>query len=66
MATKEVRVCDVFGTHKDVNAVKVLVCNGDDEVLLERSVDLSPRAVERLLKKVAQGTTSPGTQFPKE
>lgn len=57
--------CDVFDTVKDIRPVKVAVAVGDDEddtPTKEITVfdgNLSPRAVERLLKKIHDGMRPP-------
>ncbi len=52
MATKELRVCDAYGTIKDVQSVKIVVhekaANGEWITILERRGDLSPRGRDRL------------------
>lgn len=65
MATQTYKICDVFGTWKDVREVTIsvteigMVENGEPKTILNKAVDLSPRALERLLKKVETGTTPP-------
>lgn len=59
---KEMRVCDVLGTSKNVKSYRVQVHvadteNGDPQgpPLLDLTADLSPRAVDRLTKWVSRG-----------
>lgn len=60
MATKEVKICDVYGTHKDVETYCVWVARGeglgeDADALKTCKADLSPRAVKRLIHFVEKG-----------
>jgi hypothetical protein len=63
MATKEVTICDVFGTVKGVECYKVSVePAGNSEsanAQLMFEVDLSDRAWKRLVKKIDSGITPP-------
>ena len=63
MATKEVTICDVFGTTAHV--AKYRIAHGpvdeDGDIIVPAviNVDLSPRAFIRLIRKIEQGTTPP-------
>lgn len=60
MGIKEVMHCDVFGTTRNVQQVKVAVwtVHADcDTVIHEAEVDLSERALTRLLGFIRRGTT---------
>ena len=52
------RVCDVFGVVKDVKTVRILIADKNED-LLQCEADLSPRAIDRLLKKVNDGMCPP-------
>lgn len=58
MATVELKQCDVFKTHKDVLPVNVTVgCQGTE--LYNATVDMSPRAVQRLRHFIQRATSPP-------
>ncbi len=61
MATKEVTVCDVFGTTKDVVSCEIEIRNMSNPNVAPRkwTVDLSPRARERLIKFIGRAATPP-------
>jgi len=65
MALLEGRSCDIFGTKKNVDSVNVTIRGGapwitsDTEAILDRTVDLSPRAPARLIKFVERGPAKP-------
>ena len=59
MAVKEVMQCDVFGTCKDVMNYSVSVVDAAGEFDTEYKVDLSPKALNRLLRFIERGVTKP-------
>lgn len=68
MSTETVKKCDVFGTIKDVKAIRItiaeLVVLDEDQdakvdVKHQRQVDMCERAVERLFRFLDRGTTPP-------
>lgn len=73
MAEKTVRVCDVFGTVVGVTEYTVTVQPSDNDAdgneapaAVFRLLDLSPRALKRLLKFIGRGCTSPTRKASKE
>jgi hypothetical protein len=52
------KVCDVFGTAKNVQQVDVSI-KTEGETPHEFAADLCPRGLERLLKKVKGGLAPP-------
>lgn len=61
MATRDVKYCDVYGTATDVKTYKLILAT-DQNTLIERSIDLSPRAVKRLTAWITRGTSKPGIE----
>jgi len=80
VATKEIRVCDVFGIRKNVQRYRIvirripetdpdLLDEAADEPalhLLDAEVDLSTRAVDRLTRFVQRGLTAPSGETAKD
>ena len=61
MALKEVRKCDVYGTEKGVEQFRLtLTREPNDALVFDRSVDLSPRALDRLKRQLLRYTSPPG------
>lgn len=58
MALVEQRVCDVYGTTKDVKHYKILVMENDDTII-DQELDLCPRAFDRFRNWLARGTAPP-------
>ncbi len=67
MATKEMKVCDVYGSTRKVNSYRVSIIElGDDGVPADSAlalvdVDLCQRAVKRCKMFIVRGTTRPGS-----
>ena len=63
MATKEMRVCDVYGTVKGVERVLVRIeypeKNPGTKELIDYAVDLSPRAQDRLIRFIRRAIAPP-------
>ena len=66
MATKEMKVCDIYGTTKEAETYRLSLqrvdVNGKTETDVEVStdvIDLCPRALTRLRSFVKRGLTSP-------
>lgn len=58
MAMQE--VCDVFGTARNVRRFKVVVQEeGGQEVVIDESVALSPKGLDRLVNSVNKGMQPP-------
>ena len=55
-------ICDVTGTRKDVDPIKIVVSYDgvrDDEVIFSRDIDLSSDAVTRMTNAVVRTLTPP-------
>lgn len=60
MSTEQVTRCDVFGSLKDVNHYKITIDKASyPEPIRTFELDLSERALARLIKKIESGTTPP-------
>ena len=66
MATKEMKVCDVTGTTKGVESYRIKVkkipeidCGNENETVLSATVDLCPKAFDRLCVFILRGCTPP-------
>ena len=60
MAEYTGKKCDVFGTLKNVRRFGVVIRDvADNNNVYENAADLSPRALERLLKFVRRGISPP-------
>ena len=63
MALVEKKVCDVYGTTKDVQHYKIVLIQsveGEDDIkLLEGEVDLCPRAYGRFIGWLKRGMNPP-------
>lgn len=70
MATKNLTVCDVYGTTRDVTsyAIRLVVLGGeqDAECVDEAKADLCPRAYGRLLRFIERGVSPPPPRKAKE
>lgn len=63
MATREMKVCDVYGTAHNVVGVSVQVARGGGEpgaMHTSQHADLSYRAYRRLMKFIQRGLKPPG------
>lgn len=59
MATKEMKVCDVYGTTKNVEPHTITIVAGEEDgarIISCYDVDLCPRGFARLLKFIDRGT----------
>ena len=64
MATQEMKVCDVYGTTKNVKTYRIVVVTpplivagiAADDCLIDKALDLCPRAVKRLARFIDRGT----------
>lgn len=66
MSLKELRVCDVYGTTKDVQHYKIIVVESD-ETIIEEDLDLCPRAYGRFRTWLKRGMMPPSwTTSPKK
>jgi hypothetical protein len=61
----QAKVCDIYGGTKGVQSYQVRIETWDDDPkhapqeILKRTIDLGPRALERLKKFVERGTAKP-------
>jgi len=65
MAIVERRVCDVYGTQKDIRRVRVAVQQLDDAgdvtgELVTQTMDMGPVARKRLVRFIDRATSEPG------
>lgn len=64
MSIVNVKKCDVYGTAKNVRTYQLVVTmndtDGDPEMVTDKSVDLSDRALTRLLAFIERGASAPG------
>jgi len=72
MATKEMKVCDVYGVTRGVETYLLRLTKQDsdydetDTVVRNMSVDLCPRAVKRCERFMLRATTKPGAAVRKD
>jgi len=59
MATIETNVCDIFGVVKGVKPVEIFVTVDGETVTHVKDLDMSPRALERLNRFIANGISKP-------
>ena len=69
MATRNIMMCDVYGTTADIAPVKLKIERGgydDTQVLVEKTIDLSPKAQTRLLKAITNALKPTAAAAPAE
>jgi len=80
VATTQIRTCDVFGIKKNVQRYRIMIRRvpetaldlldetADESALhlLDEEVDLSTRAVDRLMRFVQRGLTAPSGETAKD
>ena len=61
MVARQVTICDVYGVvnAKAIHVSVKYVGGSDQQDIVDQLVDLSPRALKRLVKNIEQGTTPP-------
>ena len=60
MVARQVTICDVYGATEGVNRYKITIDKASyPEPIRTFELDLSERALDRLIKKIEDGTTPP-------
>jgi len=70
MATKEMRICDVTGSTKDVRRVRTIMTYMDDNGIADDTIemyeaDMTPKSIERWKKFIERGCTPPAPRATK-